>query len=121
MGSDENKKVKAELELKLSRDGKNNKGFYRYTSQKGKTNESVSPLINKMGGQVTTDMEEAGALINVSALAFSSHYSSHTTYASHVPKSSRPRNEVPPIVSEGWVLDYLMKTPALHQVHSVME
>lgn len=63
----------------MAKDGKNNKGFYRYMSRKGKSNESVSSLINKMGRQVTTDMEEAEALSNVSSFAFSGHQSSDTT------------------------------------------
>lgn len=63
----------------MAKDGKNNKGFYRYMSRKGKSNESVSSLINKMGRQVTTDMEEAEALNNVSSFAFSGHQSSDTT------------------------------------------
>jgi len=38
------RKAKAQLELNLARDAKNNKkGFYRYVSQKRKIKESVPP------------------------------------------------------------------------------
>jgi len=38
------RKVKAQLELNLARNAKNNKkGFYRYVSQKSKVKESIPP------------------------------------------------------------------------------
>jgi len=41
---DEVRRAKAQLELNLARDAKNNKkGFYRYVSQKKKVKESVQP------------------------------------------------------------------------------
>jgi len=41
---DEVRRAKAQLELSLARDAKNNKkGFYRYVSQERKVKESVSP------------------------------------------------------------------------------
>ncbi|KAK4806963.1 LOW QUALITY PROTEIN: hypothetical protein QYF61_027330 [Mycteria americana] len=54
------RKAKAQLELNLARDAKNNKkGFYRYINQKRKVKESVPPLMNKNGGLVSTDEEKA--------------------------------------------------------------
>ncbi|KAK4811145.1 LOW QUALITY PROTEIN: hypothetical protein QYF61_019776 [Mycteria americana] len=59
------RKAKAQLELSLARDAKNNKkGFYRYVGQKRKIKENVPPLVNKTGELVTTDMEKAEVLNN---------------------------------------------------------
>ena len=44
LGRDGIRKAKAQLELNLARDAKNNKkGFYRYVSQKRKVKKSVPP------------------------------------------------------------------------------
>ncbi|KAK4831467.1 hypothetical protein QYF61_017715 [Mycteria americana] len=44
------RKAKAQLELNLARDAKNNKkGFYRYVSQKRKVKESIAPPMNMTG------------------------------------------------------------------------
>ncbi|KAK4824620.1 hypothetical protein QYF61_016926 [Mycteria americana] len=54
------RKAKAQLELNLARDAKNNKkGFYRYINYKRKVKESVPPLMNKNGDLVSTDEEKA--------------------------------------------------------------
>ncbi|KAK4816568.1 hypothetical protein QYF61_017958 [Mycteria americana] len=54
------RKAKAQLELNLARDAKNNKkGFYRYINQKRKVKESVPPLMNKNGDLASTDEEKA--------------------------------------------------------------
>jgi len=56
------------MELKLSRDVKHNKkGFCKDTGNKRKTRENVGPLLNKTGGLVTQDTEEA-EVVNVSFL-----------------------------------------------------
>ncbi|KFW09685.1 hypothetical protein N327_13834, partial [Fulmarus glacialis] len=66
------RKAKAQLELDLARDAKNNKkGFYRYVGQKRKTKENVPPPpLNKTGELVTTDMEKAEVLKNFFCLSF---------------------------------------------------
>jgi len=51
-------KTKAQLELNLTRDAKNNKGFYRCVSQKRKVKESICPLMSKTGELVTMDKEK---------------------------------------------------------------
>ena len=49
------RKTKAQMELNLVRDMKNNKkGFYRYISQKRQAKESVFPLINEKGELATS-------------------------------------------------------------------
>ena len=46
------RKAKAEIDLNLLRDVKNNmKAFYRYIGQKRQAKMSVSPLVNVKGGQ----------------------------------------------------------------------
>ncbi|KFQ65391.1 hypothetical protein N335_01657, partial [Phaethon lepturus] len=66
------RKAKAQLELNLARDAKNNKkGFYRYVSQKRKGKESISPLMSKTGKLVTTDKEKAEVLSDFFASDFS--------------------------------------------------
>ena len=53
------RKVKALIELNMTRDIKGNKkSFYRYVSDKRKTRENVVPLRKEMGGLVTEGMEK---------------------------------------------------------------
>jgi len=50
------RRSKAQLELNMARDAKNNsKGFYRYVNQKRKFKQSVAPLKNKNRDLVPTD------------------------------------------------------------------
>jgi len=54
---------RAELELNVARDAKNNKkGFYRYVRQKSKVKESVLPLMSKNGSLISTDEEKTEVL-----------------------------------------------------------
>ncbi|KAK4828789.1 hypothetical protein QYF61_000846 [Mycteria americana] len=74
------RKAKAQLELNLARDAKNNrKGFYRYVSQKRKVKESVPALMSKTGKLVTTDEEKAEVLNNFFASVFTGNLSAHTS------------------------------------------
>ncbi|KFQ28626.1 hypothetical protein N331_01707, partial [Merops nubicus] len=57
------RKAKAQLELNLSRDAKENrKGFYRYIIQTRKVKEGIASLKNSNGELVTTDEEKAKVL-----------------------------------------------------------
>lgn len=70
-------KAKAQMELRLARDVKNNKkGFYRYAGQKREAKESARLLINEKGELITTDMEKAEGL-NFFALVFTASQASH--------------------------------------------
>ena len=71
------RKTKAQLELNLARDVKNNKkGFFRYTGQQRKMKETVPPPLSKTGELAITNMAEA--LNNVCASIFTGKCSSHT-------------------------------------------
>ncbi|KFQ17180.1 hypothetical protein N331_12325, partial [Merops nubicus] len=60
---DEVRKAKAQMELNLARDAKENrKGFYRYIIQKRKVKEGISSLKNSNEELVTTDEEKAEVL-----------------------------------------------------------
>ena len=57
------RKAKAQLELNLARDAKNNKkGFYRYVSRKKMVKQSVRLLMRQTGKLVTADEEKAEVL-----------------------------------------------------------
>jgi len=61
---DATRKAKAHLELKLTRDVKNNKkGFFNYISSKRKARHNVGPLLNEAGVLVTEDAEKAELLM----------------------------------------------------------
>lgn len=60
-----------QLELNLAKDIKNNnKGFYKYISQKRKVNESVPSLMRKTGKLVIVDEEKAEVVNKFLASAF---------------------------------------------------
>lgn len=74
------RKVKALLELNLSREEKSNKkGFYRYTSSKKKIRENVDLLQNEMGQVWWWDMETAQLLNAFFALIFTGKISLQET------------------------------------------
>ncbi|KFP99488.1 hypothetical protein N329_04107, partial [Haliaeetus albicilla] len=57
------RKAKAQPELNLARDAKNNKkGFYRYVSRKRKVKESVPPTVSKTSKLIMTNKEKAEVL-----------------------------------------------------------
>ncbi|KFQ53309.1 hypothetical protein N333_01103, partial [Nestor notabilis] len=60
---DQVRKAKAQLELNLARDVKNNrKGFYRYIANKRHGRDNVGPLRKPPGGLATLDLEKAEVL-----------------------------------------------------------
>ena len=65
------RKAKAQLELKLARDVKNNKkGFFRYVSSKQKHREDIGPLLNRAGKLVTNNADKAEVLNTFFASVF---------------------------------------------------
>ena len=56
---DATRKAKAHLELKLARDVKNKKGFFKCVSSKWKTRDNVGPLLNEVGVLVMEDAEKS--------------------------------------------------------------
>ena len=60
---DKIRKVKAQVELNLVRDVKNNtEGFYRYISKRRQMKESVPSLLNEDGELASSGMEQAEVL-----------------------------------------------------------
>ncbi|CAM5166679.1 unnamed protein product [Natator depressus] len=73
------RKAKSHLEWQLARDVKSNKkGFFRYVSNKKKVKESVGPLWNEGGNQVTEDVK-VNVLTAFFASVFTNKVSSQTT------------------------------------------
>ena len=64
------KKAKAQMELNLARDVKNNKGFYRYIGRRRQAKESVPPVMNEKGELASSDMKKAEKLNKCFASAF---------------------------------------------------
>ena len=72
------RKAKAQLELNLARDVKNNKkSFYRYVSRKKVVKESVPRLMSETGKLATADEEKAEVLNNFFASVFTDNLSPH--------------------------------------------
>ncbi len=71
MCRDRIRKAKAQKELNLARDVKNNKkGFYRYACRRRQTKENVPPLIDEDRAVASSDMEKAEVLNKCFALVF---------------------------------------------------
>ncbi|KAK4827894.1 hypothetical protein QYF61_022317 [Mycteria americana] len=101
------RKAKAQMELNLARDAKNNnKGFYRYVSQKRKAKESIPTVMSKTGKLVTMDEEKAEVLSNFFASVFTGNLSSHTSGVD-VPQDRDWGSKVLPAVREDQVCDHL--------------
>ncbi|KFZ65688.1 hypothetical protein N338_12981, partial [Podiceps cristatus] len=94
------RKAKAQLELNLVRNAKNNKkGFYRYVSQKRKVKESVPPPSSNMTDKLVIMAE---VLNNFFASVFTGNLSSY------IPQVDGPQgkdwgSKVPPTVNEDQV------------------
>jgi len=72
------RKAKAQLELNLARDVKNNKkDFYRYVSHKKMVRESVHPLMSETSKLLTAEEEKAEVLNNLFASVFTGNLSPH--------------------------------------------
>jgi len=101
------RKAKAQLELNLARDAKNNKkGFSRYVSRKKMFKESVPPLMSETGKLVTADEEKAEVLHNIFASVFTSNLSPHPSQVDGWHEGDQ-EGKIPPVVSEDQVRDFL--------------
>ncbi|PKU37294.1 rna-directed dna polymerase from mobile element jockey-like [Limosa lapponica baueri] len=99
--------VKAQIELNLARDIKDNKkNFDRYVRDKGKTREDVGPLGKEMGDLVTQDMEKAEVLNDFFTSVFTGKGSNHTAQVAEG-KNTVYENEELPTVGEDQVQDHL--------------
>ena len=71
MCGDRIRKAKAQMELNLARDARNNtKGFYRYIGMRRQMKEGIPPLIKQDGELASSDMEKAEVLIKCFAWVF---------------------------------------------------
>ena len=65
------REIKAQMELKLARDVKNNtKGFYRYIGRRRQAKESVPPLMEGNGELASSDIAKAEVVNDCFASVF---------------------------------------------------
>jgi len=101
------RKAKAQMELNLSRDIKNNKeGFCMYTCDIRMTGENVGPLYNETGDLSTQNMEEAEVLNAAFASVFTSKTSLQESQVPETREKSWSEEEVPSL-EEDHVREYL--------------
>ncbi|KAK4809950.1 LOW QUALITY PROTEIN: hypothetical protein QYF61_002907 [Mycteria americana] len=100
------RKAKAELELKLARDGKNyKKRFFRYVNNKQKQNENTGPLLNRRRELVTNNAEKAEVLNTF----FTSVFTSTVGPQALGTKIQVDANTNPPSVKEELVCELLQE------------
>jgi len=100
---DEVRKSKAQLELNLARDAKNNKkGFYMYVSRKKNVKESVPLLMSETGKLVTADEVKAEVFNNIFASVFTGNLSPHPSRVDEWHEGDQ-EGKTPPAVSEDQV------------------
>uniref|UniRef100_A0A672UTJ2 Reverse transcriptase domain-containing protein n=1 Tax=Strigops habroptila TaxID=2489341 RepID=A0A672UTJ2_STRHB len=105
---DQIRKAKAQLELSLARDVKDNrKGFYRYVANKRQTRDNVGPLRKLSGELATMDLEKAEVLNDFFASIFTSKCSDHTTKVLESKCRDCENEDFRPTVGEDQVRDYL--------------
>ncbi|PKU28199.1 hypothetical protein llap_21498 [Limosa lapponica baueri] len=101
------RKAEAQIELNLARDIKDNeKNFYKYIRDKGKTSKDVGPLRKETGDLVTQDMEKIEVMNDFFASFFTGKGSNHTTQVAEG-KTKGYESEEPPTVGEDQVQDLL--------------
>ncbi|KFP48157.1 hypothetical protein N323_05833, partial [Cathartes aura] len=93
------RKAKAQLELNLARDVKNNKKVQRTTKE---DERNYTPQMSKTGDLATTNMEKAEVLNNFFASVFTGKCSSHAAQLTES-KGRDWENEEPPTVGEDQV------------------
>ncbi|PKU35376.1 rna-directed dna polymerase from mobile element jockey-like [Limosa lapponica baueri] len=102
------RQTKAQIELNLSRDIKDNKkNFYNYdVRDKGKTREDVGLLQKETGDLVTQDREKAEVLNDFFTSFFTSRGCNHTARVTEG-KNRGYENEEPPTMGKDHVQDHL--------------
>jgi len=101
---DATRKAKAHLELKLSRDVKNNKkGFFNYISSKRKVRDNVGPLQNEADVLVMEDAEKAELLNAFFASVFSAKAGPQESEAPGVREEAHREDDFP-LIKEDCVM-----------------
>uniref|UniRef100_A0A8V5GU01 Uncharacterized protein n=1 Tax=Melopsittacus undulatus TaxID=13146 RepID=A0A8V5GU01_MELUD len=120
---DQVRKAKAQLELNLARDVKDNrKGFYRYVVAKKQTRDNVGPLWKLLGELPTLDLEKAEVLNYFFASVFTGKGSDCTTKVLECRHRDCENLDLGPTVGEELVRDHLKnlnvhKSMGPHEIH----
>ena len=102
------RKAKAQMELNLMRDVKDNKrGFFGYISRRRRIKESVPPMINEDGELASSDMAKAEVLNKCFASVFTD--GQVPPHACQDPEALGERSGFHPAVTVEQVRDLLMK------------
>uniref|UniRef100_K7EZY7 Reverse transcriptase domain-containing protein n=1 Tax=Pelodiscus sinensis TaxID=13735 RepID=K7EZY7_PELSI len=100
------RKAKAQMELRLAKDVKDNKkGFYRHVNKKKVIREGVRPLMDEGGNLVTDDVGKAEVLNAFFASVFTDKVGSWTS----APSDARWDEDGQPVVGKEQVRNYLEK------------
>ncbi|GAB0179750.1 mitochondrial enolase superfamily member 1 [Grus japonensis] len=106
---DATRKAKAQLELKLTEEVKDNKkGFFKYISSKRTTRENVGPLLNEVGALVMEDTEKAELLNAFFASVFTAKVGPQETQTLEAGEKFLQKEDLP-LVKEDWVREHLGK------------